>query len=378
MFRTHLLAAVVVAPLAVGLAADKPPPPPATDAGKREVDLLNSLYAKTDAAERKKLADAYPFVSLKDRLAFDAPGRGRVNKAFPTPDLKLPADAPFPVYADPKTMTPAAVALVQFEQQLRRESRHARTRALAAVHELKVNEFIHSPGFGHERLVWMPSHTPDVPPKDWSEADRGEPVTLPADGGFFTADKGKKGPTMPAVTALAHFHAATSHEFVTTDSWGLVKKDKTAAGFKPHALAGLPDLGRARYDTTAPKKDATGRITGYPLVERWAVRRVELIGLLMHDSPVVYLNPDGKLPAMDAAKDGGTRDLTEFETTSLKDLAAGKDVVAVDAVTNHVRMVGAIRMASACLKCHEGKRGDLLGAFTYDLVRDPAFVAKDK
>jgi len=105
---------------------------------------------------------------------------------------------------------------------------------------------------------------------------------------------------------------------------------------------------------------------------------VELIGLLVHESPVVYLNPDGKLPSMAAVKEAKTRDLTAFESGGLKDLAAGKDVVSVDAATNQVRMVGAIRMAGACTKCHEGERGDLLGAFTYDLVRVPAFVPPQK
>ena len=368
-------AAAALAPLAIGLSAT---PPDSTDAEKRELDLLRARQI-TDPAERKKLAESFPFESLKDRLAFDAPGRVRVNKAFPTPELALGKETFFPTAPDPTKVSPAGLATLQFEQHLRRENRHARTWALADLHQLKVDEFIRSPGFGVERLVWMPSRTPDVPPKDWSEADRGEEVKLPAEGTFFTADKGKKGPTLPAVSALSYFHASTTHEFVTADSWGLVKKDKTAAGFKPHALAGHPDQNvRTRLDRENPIKDKGGRVTGYPLVERWAVRKVELIGLLMHDSPVVYLNREGKLPTMDAVKDAGTRELTEFEATSLKDLAAGKEVVAVDATTNHVRMVGAIRLTDTCRKCHEGNRGDLLGAFTYDLVRDPAFVAKEK
>jgi hypothetical protein len=39
--------------------------------------------------------------------------------------------------------------------------------------------------------------------------------------------------------------------------------------------------------------------------------------------------------------------------------------------------LGAIRMATGCMKCHDGNRGDLLGAFTYELVRDPAFVKEE-
>ena len=50
---------------------------------------------------------------------------------------------------------------------------------------------------------------------------------------------------------------------------------------------------------------------------------------------------------------------------------------AVDATVNQVRMVGAIRMAEACLKCHDGKRGDLLGSFSYELRRDPPLQLDD-
>jgi hypothetical protein len=157
-------------------------------------------------------------------------------------------------------------------------------------------------------------------------------------------------------------------------------KDKTqVAGFLPHALEYVPEgRVRQRYDTANPIKNKEGAITGYPVVERWAARKVELIGLLIHESPVAYLNAEGKLPTMTGAKDAKTRALTEFEADALKKLAAGKEVVSVDAATNQVRMVGAIRMAGACLKCHDGKAGDLLGAFSYDLVRVPAFVAPQK
>lgn len=68
----------------------------------------------------------------------------------------------------------------------------------------------------------------------------------------------------------------------------------------------------------------------------------------------------------------------KFETDALKDLAAGKEAVHVAATVNQFRVVGAIRMAEACLKCHEGKQRDLLGAFTSDFVRDPAFVLAEK
>jgi hypothetical protein len=34
-------------------------------------------------------------------------------------------------------------------------------------------------------------------------------------------------------------------------------------------------------------------------------------------------------------------------------------------------MLGAARSVSQCIKCHDGERGDLLGAFSYYLQRQP-------
>lgn len=36
-----------------------------------------------------------------------------------------------------------------------------------------------------------------------------------------------------------------------------------------------------------------------------------------------------------------------------------------------VSALGAIRSIEQCTKCHGGKRGDLLGAFSYSLARTP-------
>jgi hypothetical protein len=260
---------------------------------------------------------------------------------------------------------------------------------------LEVKRFVTNPGFGDARMWFRLVEDSEKPPTGWSEGDRGEPVTLPTTGDFFSPSADKKGPTLPSVPALVRFHVDTAREFSRPDSWGLVKDKTQVAGFLPHALEFVPGGGikRAAPGTPGklvpfrpnrqrgekePIKDKDGEIIEYPLIERWAVRRVELIGLLMHDTPVVYLNPENKLPTMAGAKGAKTRAPTAFESGGLRDLSAGKETVILDATTNQVRMVGAIRMANACTKCHEGARGDLLGAFTYDLVREPAFVPPQK
>ena len=53
--------------------------------------------------------------------------------------------------------------------------------------------------------------------------------------------------------------------------------------------------------------------------------------------------------------------------TSLEKLRAGEDLVVADAGVN-LRILGAIRSARQCVDCHGGKRGDLLGAFSYSLA----------
>jgi hypothetical protein len=100
----------------------------------------------------------------------------------------------------------------------------------------------------------------------------------------------------------------------------------------------------------------------------WHVTRLELVSLLMHDKPKVYMSDH--LPKMTEAVHAKTRDLDGFEQLSLNSLQSGDELVA-DATLNRIQMVGAIRASKQCLECHDVQRGDLLGAFSYELRRDP-------
>ena len=46
-------------------------------------------------------------------------------------------------------------------------------------------------------------------------------------------------------------------------------------------------------------------------------------------------------------------------------------LVVVEATTNRIRMLGSLRASKQCLECHRGHYGALLGAFSYELLRDP-------
>jgi len=356
------------------------PPNVTTEAQKLEFDLRRSRFGSPDTEMGKRLLAAYPFVSLEDRLKFDGPGRKRVDKSLPAGDLEMAKWKPLYSTEKLKTIPQATLGMLLAENHLKNEEYFDRAQALATLHKLEVQKFVTNPGFGLRRMVNREFlHREEQPPKDWSEGDRGEVVTLPKHGTFFSPNEDKKGPTLPSTFALTFFHADATHEFTRPDSWGLLKDKKQVAGFLPHTLKLAPSTwARERHDEKNPIKDKDGKITSYPLIERWAVRKVELIGLLMHEKPVVYLNEGNKLPTMAAVKEAKTRELERFETDALKELAAGKEAVHVAATVNQVRMVGAIRMAESCMKCHEGKQGDLLGAFTYDLVRDPAFIPSEK
>ena len=72
---------------------------------------------------------------------------------------------------------------------------------------------------------------------------------------------------------------------------------------------------------------------------------------------------------MDQIKDVPTRDPDEFEKAGLASLSAGESRY-VESNSNIVRMVGAIYAGASCVSCHE-QRGQLLGAFSYEIQRGP-------
>jgi hypothetical protein len=102
------------------------------------------------------------------------------------------------------------------------------------------------------------------------------------------------------------------------------------------------------------------------------VRKIYLVGLVKHPEPVVYLTD--QVPNMKDAKDVPMRNLDAFEKAALETLRGGKNF-AVEKNGGTVRVLGPIYAGKGCVKCHDQK-GQLLGAFTYQLERVP--VAKSE
>lgn len=73
----------------------------------------------------------------------------------------------------------------------------------------------------------------------------------------------------------------------------------------------------------------------------------------------------------------GERLADPFETYALSQLKKGDALVRWER-EGFMRALGAIRAASSCLKCHDGKEGDLLGAFTYEFEKSKAGEPDEK
>jgi hypothetical protein len=73
---------------------------------------------------------------------------------------------------------------------------------------------------------------------------------------------------------------------------------------------------------------------------------------------------------MDQLADSTHRELNEFEAKALPQLESSDDVV-IEQTADRIEMLGAVRATTACLECHDAQRGQLLGAFSYEMERLP-------
>jgi hypothetical protein len=262
---------------------------------------------------RERLLAAYPLEAVKERLPVRAvPSVG---------DVLLSSEARADLDLTEKA--------TDWRERRRRE-------LLQGVHEGTVEVFADEIGQGYSR---MPSVTKKVL-DDLARKD--ENPHQPEIIGSPDAPQPPAGEG-PIATALKALHRFGVEEFANAQDFGFVTADGRAAGFLSHRF------------TKPVKADPRRRL-----------QRFDLVGLVMHDEPVVYVSD--KLPRMDELKTVAKRPLDDFETAAVRALRDGEAVVIHD---DHAttRMVGAVRAAKQCLTCHETRRGELLGAFTYRFER---------
>lgn len=96
----------------------------------------------------------------------------------------------------------------------------------------------------------------------------------------------------------------------------------------------------------------------------WVVKDIQLVGLVKHPDPVVYLTGGAE---MLKEKDVKTRRPDAFEARALEVIRGGGDLVQAEKRGDALRAVSGIYAGKQCSKCHE-RPGEMLGAFSYRLA----------
>jgi hypothetical protein len=294
--------------------------------------LFVGLWSRHSFPSPEELQARYPLESMAYRLAYEdartPPGGRRLEEA----------------------------RLAGFEAEVNGKGRWfkavERTEMLKNVHRTAVQRFIDSPGFG--RMRNLGPREPDAAKIDEYGGDYlrdrppdGGPAERPGDE-LAPPDSERRPVDAPLLAALGKGHGATVLDFVNVPGFGYVRDRSHVAGFRPHGLHERPKFSR---DESPEAK--------------WEVTHLELVSLLKFGFPRVYVLP-GSFPRMNRLGDSTTRSLDAFEDRALAALQAGEDLVA-ESDGGRVRLVGSVRAVKQCLACHDVSRGDLLGAFTYQL-----------
>lgn len=272
--------------------------------------LACGLEWRAVRAEEQRLAalrTQYPFESLEDRL---------------------PPPAPPSAAGD-------AGRLAEVEEYLSSGRGGARGLALERLHNDSVRFFARTPGLGVGRMFNLTTPMEEnLRPRSGVSAPRQQDY-------FPSAAPTSTALPKPSAGALDGLHLKGVIDFVNPQGFGYVKDRRHVAGFQAHGFTKVPEA-----------------------ADEWAVATVDLVGLLLHDKPVVYVSE--KLPRMEDLRGAPTRPLDPFEATALAALQKGADLHTADG-PDGLRVLGALRNAQQCTACHDGDRGTLLGAFSYRL-----------
>ena len=221
-----------------------------------------------------------------------------------------------------------------------------RERALESIHNGQIEIFVKSQGFGIGRFL-----NPTI-----EQAREPSNQDIPFDGQGVVPYYRRWQDHLPfseTATSESHLHLLTTIDFVHPATLGLVTEPGIVIGNQSHALH-------------LPIQETAGKFLGN---QNLRLKSLELISLRRFKTPRAYVL--GQLPRMDklSGDDVSTRELNQFEANAIKTLenhtgTEGSDIVEKKTAEGMV-MVGAVRAFNACLECHNAKRNELLGAFTY-------------
>ena len=301
-------------------------------------------FDKKAAVER--LRRKYAFQSITDRLQYETG-----EKQTEAPKLS------------PAAQERVRLANEEFEKENSAEYSFSniRSRSLRMLHEDEVEAFVNRPGAGLSRMPTPgPSYLQEGSPPDLPLASNAMirtsddvPMILPA----TRAAASTREVELPSEESLLEFHQQGGEAFLSPQSFGLIKNRNQVAGFQSHGFSFAPQL-QSHIDRPWYRKEK----------EVWAIHRLELVSLLKQEKPAVYVSKN--LPRMDKLQAAPTRPLNRFEQSGLLRLREGEDVI-TNGSLNRIEMIGALRATKQCQQCHNVQSGALLGAFSYELLRDP-------
>lgn len=248
----------------------------------------------------------------------------KVEKLFATANPTAPVMPPIDEEPAARPATSSATETV-IENKAPTGKKHEREENLLALmamrlHSEAYNRFIFQKGMGMSRMVPMLN----VVKREWK---------MPT----WTSEELAKGQSeIAGAKDLSLIHRSTLSFFANSN----VGSDKERN-----------DAARADANT---KKE-----------HLWEIKSLDLVGLVMHETPTVYISE--KLPQMKDLAHRPTREMDVFEMEGLEELMTGKDLY-IRAKDGTIRVLGPVRAGKACLKCHtDAKDGDMLGAFSYTL-----------
>jgi len=282
--------------------------------------------------EWAELQREFPAVSLNTRLAYEH----RDDRPQPKGNLQLSTDV--------------QQQLTETEQDLDVET--FRNALLEQIHDREYERFVRSNGFGVDRMLRpRPEYIRQPPLRDIPfVADTNGHGTAKSDEPDATYRNRWQGLWATGRSNdVKHLHEASRNDFFDPDGFGAVIQPLLVAGFIAHAF---------HHSPTQALDDRRS----------WQIERIELVSLLRFDEPRVYVLDH--LPRMDqiSSDDVPTRPLDAFETTALPQLRTQRDIVVAQQADKY-RMLGSLRASKQCLECHTAARGELLGAFSYVLLR---------
>ena len=269
--------------------------------------------------QTRQLQQEFPVVSLEERL----------------PRIRAPQS---------KASGPQAVSVrfEELESRIEREeswTNPLHLRALRALHEETFSIFVNQPGFGVARMSGVDRFLRTQRRQDVPIAQPSTPSPSP----WLPESLSNESSALGNYGELYSLHEASFMDFVNPLGFGFSKDRQHVAGFQAHQFSQMQ---------SAPPN--------------WTLQRIDLIGLVVHKEPIVYVSDF--LPRMDELRAAPTRAVDDFEAAGLTALERGQELFVCDQGSER-RMLGAIRAVRQCLACHEGERGDLLGAFAYRLTR---------